>query len=202
MSYMKKLLCVIFALGIFSCQQNKKVTILDNQGNIIYQYYVLTKDIKTKNGPYEAFYEDGTLMEKATYKQGVLEGERNLYYPNGAVNVVENYKNGMFEGSYAEFFNHGGKKSEGQYINNEMSGLWKFYFNEPKNQIREEIHFQGNVENGPYTLYSKKGFRLESGTYKNGFEEGKIQIFDTLTGKLIRETVFKDSMVVETKRLQ
>ncbi len=202
MSYMKKLLCIVFALSVFSCQQNKKVTIRDNQGNVIYQYYVLSKDMKVKNGPYEAFYEDGTLMEKATYKQGVLEGERNLYYPNGAVNVVEHYKEGVFEGSYAEFFNHGGKKSEGQYVNNEMTGLWKFYFNEPKNQLREEIHFEKNLENGPYVLYSKKGFRLESGNYKNGFEEGKIQIFDTISGKLIRETVFKDSMVVETKRIQ
>ena len=201
-NYMKKLLLWLLPFILLGCNAKRNIKSQYPNGMVYEDYYESKRNPGQKEGVYKVFDDKGNLLEEAHYKKGLLNGKRILYYPNKQINVEENYVDGNFEGIYLEFFNNGNKKTEGQYLNCAMNGAWKYYYLNPPNKLKEMVTFSDNEENGPYELYMPSGVLSERGTYKNGFEEGKIEIFDTISGKLMREMVFKDSMIISINNIQ
>ena len=56
-----------------------------------------------KNGVCCRYYDNGRIMERATYHNDILNGDYSFYYPNGVV------------------------KEEGKYLDNQKVGEWKTY---------------------------------------------------------------------------
>ena len=74
-----------------------------------------------------------------------------------------------------------------------MNGIVKKFY--PEGQLKEEISFRNNIEEGPFTEYHPNGNIHWKGTYRNGDNEvGELKEFDE-SGILIK-TMFCDSMSV------
>jgi len=65
-----------------------------------------------------------------------------------------------------------------------MANVWTRYYN--TGEVMEEVSFQGNEENGPFTEYHKNGQLKTQGNYLNGDnEQGELKMFDE-SGTLVK----------------
>jgi len=116
-------------------------------------------DLVQKDGPYglyykegsdtpytgnvEDYYENGTLREKKTYKDGKEEGPSEGYFDNGQLEMKGNSKNGKLEGPYEVYYENG--------------QLWK------------KGTYKGGLKEGPWVVFTEDGemYKKDSGTYRN-----------------------------------
>ena len=65
-----------------------------------------------------------------------------------------------------------------------MDGVWKRYYD--TGELREEVNFVNNDENGPFREYYKNGNIKAEGTYINGpNEQGELKEYNE-DGELIK----------------
>lgn len=181
-------------LMIAGCRQ--KITEVKTDTGALKERYS-TNSKGDKDGLYESWLEDGTLFEKATYKDGKLVGERILYYPNGNPEIIEVYdESGQLHGPYKTFYDNGNLKSEKTYVHNVLQGIARGYHMNGK--LKEEVIFTDNSENGPFTEYHPNGVVQWKGTYLNGDNEfGLLEEFDS-TGVLIKKMMCDSQAVCRT----
>ena len=60
-----------------------------------------------KNSPYEHYYDNGTLQEKCTCKNGRLDGPYERYWDNGQLGQKCTFKNGELDGPYERYHKNG-----------------------------------------------------------------------------------------------
>nr|AOE08238.1 hypothetical protein [uncultured bacterium] len=121
---------------------------------------------RKRQGEWLSYHQDGsTIMIKEQYKNGLLDGQRNVFFISGLPALVEQYVDGNKEGkaiTYTEegkvlksvtykqdklegpaiFYNgYGEKEVTGNYKNNRKHGLWKYYKN---GQVDKEIKYPRN----------------------------------------------------------
>lgn len=168
---------------LFSCGTKTEKTFHEN-GQLMESFAVDKNGIK--NGTYEAFYDDGVLYEKATYKEGKLIGKRILHFTNGQPEIVEHYnEKGELDGPYITYYKNGQIKAEKTYKKNKLEGKVLVYYENGK--LFEEVYFKDSQENGPFTEYFENGKVQWKGTYLNGPNEfGELEEFDS-TGILIKK---------------
>ena len=179
---LKKVLLFATCIWNLACQSVEKISETDQNGLKV-EYSIDTKT-KMKEGLFKRYFENGQLMEEATYLKDVLNGERKIFSPEGNLLSVENYQNGSYEGKFIAYAVDGHVEQEGQYTNNEMSGEWKTYY--PGGQLKESVTFANNLENGPFKEYFPNGILKTEGNYKNGDrEEGELREYQE-DGTLLR----------------
>ncbi len=71
------------------------------------------------------YYDDGSIRQEGTYKDGKLHGEWVSYNQNGEKTAIAQYKNGQKDGIW--FFWSGDQLSEVDYDNNNIASVnsWK-----------------------------------------------------------------------------
>ena len=176
-------ICPFFLLLACSGEEFQEVEQRDEQGTLLARYTIRTSD-GAKHGTYTAFYPEGSISERAEYRNDTLHGERRLFYPDGTVQIIEHYEHGRFEGLYQAFYPNGQLELEGRYLNNEMTGEWKRYYD--SGELMEIVTFAHNAENGPFREFHKNGALKTEGTYRNGdFEHGELKSYDE-NGTLVR----------------
>ena len=169
------------ALGIFlfclSACSNVELVEKRNKDGIVVERYNRNKQDSLMNGIYEAFDDKGGLVEKASYKNGKLDGLRSLYYPNGKLQYEESHQNGEFVGTYRAYYPEGALELEGEYIANKMSGIWTAFY--PNGTKKETVTFVDNQENGPFKEWYSNGVVKAEGAYANGDkEQGELVLYD------------------------
>lgn len=66
-----------------------------------------------------------------------------------------------------------------------MTGVWKTYYE--TGELKEEVSFVDNNENGPFKEYHKNGKTKYEGTYKDGdHEEGEMKVYNE-DGEIIKK---------------
>jgi len=169
-------------LACSACHNSNLVTIKDDAGKVAEKYAINEENLK--HGPYES-YINGTLIEKANYKNGKLQGARVLYHTNGAVEIEENYENDMIVGPYKTYFHTGVLAQEATYVGGMMQGIIKSYYE--GGSIKEEVTMKDNEENGPFKEYHENGKLSWEGQYLNGDNEfGLLKNYDE-SGALIKK---------------
>lgn len=164
------------------------MTVKDEMGNVIERYEV--NEAQEKHGSYESFI-DGVLVERATYKDGKLNGKRNMFHKNGQVEIDENYINDQLTGTYTTYYEDGTVSQEANYINGKMEGMIKSYYK--SGQLREEVLMVDNNENGPFKEYHENGKLKWEGAFLNGDNEfGLLKEYNE-SGELIKKMMC-DSM--------
>ncbi len=165
----------------------------ENEG-LIYEYFV--DDEGQKQGEYILKHPDGYILEKASYKNNVLEGRRMLFYGSGSPELIEHYKNGLFHGIYTSYYENGSKKYEVLYEDNVMVGTYTGYFT--SGNRKEEVTFADNEENGAFTEYYENGHKKWEGTYKNGENEVGLLLNYNENGELIKKMMCDEQSVCTT----
>ncbi len=181
-----------FLIILFGTCTEKSVIEIKNSKGILIQRITLTGDTtKGKNGIYEKFSEEGLPIEIAHYKDGKLEGEKQIFEA-GNLYSIEHHKNELYEGEYKVFYPDGKVQLESQYVNNEMTGELKAYY--PSGKLKEIVHMKSNQEEGPFVEYFENGNKKAEGNYKDGAkEDGLLILYDTL-GVIIRKMECKDGI--------
>lgn len=146
--------------------------------------YGMHKKTGKYEGPYTRMDSTGVLLERGNYRNGALQGIRELYYPDGTVKVRERHEGGEMIGLYEYFYPDGKPELWGYYIDGAMYGLWRKYA--PEGYLLEEVMFSQNEERGPFWEYHPDGTLKVEGTYLNGpEEEGRLNLYDP-SGKLYK----------------
>jgi len=66
-----------------------------------------------------------------------------------------------------------------------MTGVWKTYYD--TGELKEEVLFKDNNENGPFKKYYKSGKVKYEGVYKDGdHEDGELKLYSE-EGELIKK---------------
>jgi antitoxin component YwqK of YwqJK toxin-antitoxin module len=179
-----------------SGSKNGTTIVLDPHGSVLERIEYRYNQV---HGTYKV-YEHGQLIEMSTYAYGELHGPSSIYYTDydrsvprqlgfPPVEMVIQYENGRQTGDIYTYYENGNIDevfpNEGVSIADGFNGTYKCYY--PNGKCKVEMGFRDNVPHGPYTIYSKSGAILESGTFNEGKIEGKIFSRLSETVKMIRD---------------
>ncbi len=170
-----------------SCKQNpiETVEVRDAEGRL--ERYERRKSDYAKEGLYQHFRTDNSLMEEAHYQHDTLEGERKYFYPGGKIESIESYRKGVIEGKFQKFYESGAVQVEQTYVNGALEGLSTAYY--PGGTVREKVMLRNNEEDGHFTEYYENGALKTEGTYapdEDGpLETGELKEYDE-AGQLVR----------------
>ncbi|MGA9588508.1 MAG: nicotinic acid mononucleotide adenyltransferase [Salegentibacter sp.] len=104
------LIAALIFSGAMMAQENEHQPVFEKQGNLIKATF---------------YYEDGSIRQEGTYKDGKLHGEWISYDQEGNKNAIAEYTNGEKTGKW--FFWSGEKLSEVNYENSRIVSVntWK-----------------------------------------------------------------------------
>ena len=148
-----------------------------NENGIVVERYNRSRVDSLMEGTYEAFDDDGVILERAIYSKGKLNGARLLYHPNGKVQYEETHVNGEFQGPYRAYYPSGSLQVEGQFVDNVAEGIWTGYYED--GTVKETVTYANNLENGPFKEWYSNGAIKAEGNYANGDkEQGELILYD------------------------
>lgn len=167
--------------GLFSCQKTVKTTYENGQTKEEYT----VNDKGEKNGFYERYLENGTLIEESNFVNGLQHGKRRYYYENGNLEFESDYVNDLLTGKHLTYYDTGELLVESTYKNSEVVGIFKKYYR--NGNLEEEVTFVEDLENGPFKEYYENGSIKWKGNYLNGDNEFGIIEQYNIKGELIKK---------------
>jgi antitoxin component YwqK of YwqJK toxin-antitoxin module len=172
---MKIYLLIIITFVLASCSNTTKMKSKHENGAVMEEYSVLKSNKEIKSGLYKRYSTTNQLLEEANYANGKLDGTRTLYYPSGKKEIVENYKMDRFDGDYISYYESGNVSSKGRYENNFMREAWQYFYDLPNEPIKEIVHYQDNLVNGPFQEFYENGKKKAEGTYLETLDFGPVE---------------------------
>ena len=105
-----------------------------------------------KVGEWKFYDHNGTLKEKETYNDGVLEGALIRYYPNGEIKSQAEYKDGNIEGYYISYYTNKQMEEQGWYENDALVGKWLSYY--PDGKLLSSHYYHKGLQHGDQKYYA------------------------------------------------
>ncbi|MGB0178133.1 MAG: toxin-antitoxin system YwqK family antitoxin, partial [Owenweeksia sp.] len=139
-----------------------------------------------RNGPFEAFFYDGTLSVKGNYLNGYYDGPYESYYPNGKLESKGVYKEGVQVGAWESYYYDGTLKSKASYDERgKQNGSQEKY---DPNGKRELLYEYSKGEITAYTYFDKDGAILKKAERKKGkfwYEGYTLEGVKTIEGNYV-----------------
>lgn len=151
-------------------------------------------------GPAEYFtpFKNDMLYARCTYKNSFLDGERTVTQKDGTLRQKEYYKHGRLHGKRESFYPNGKLESEENYLDGKCHGERLLYF--PSGEIWFREHYNNGRLDGERLGYFASGkVRLEE-FYAEGVLEGKRNIYAENGELLTTEEYHWGSLVHNTDR--
>lgn len=166
---------------LVSCKKIQKTYY--SSGKLMEKYEINKDSLKV--GSYERYFDNGSLAETVSYRDGKQEGKRIIFHESGKEESVCNYVNGFIQGARRVYYPNGKLKYESNYKNSKLNGSFIAYYE--NGNKKEEVNFVDDLENGPFTEFYENGKIEWKGKYLNGENEfGLLENFDS-TGVLIKK---------------
>ncbi len=135
-----------------------------------------------RNGQWVAWYGDGSLKSKTSYKQGNLFSNYSTFYKDGSIEQYGSYdENEKLEGSWLSYYVNGKIKLEGEYTSGQKTGVWKSYDSLGSLELKEEffyngcgknqINYRNGVKHGNYLSWYLCDKQESSGYYNDGLKD-------------------------------
>jgi antitoxin component YwqK of YwqJK toxin-antitoxin module len=118
------------------------------------------------------YYEDGAKLSKVTYVDGKFHGDVSFWYNNGNKQSKGEYKHGIPVGKHTEWH-------ENTYL-------------------KSITYYDDKGRPMSYTEWNADQQKITEGKFLAGKEDGSWKHYDE-RGKLIKEDIFKEGQLVETK---
>ena len=142
-------------------------------------------------GKYFEYAEDGRIITRRTYKNGLIYSEEKINRFN---------KNGQRVGLWIDLRENGKLKEEGNYLSGLKEGTFKVY-NKQGEFLKFEFYELGvlkeNTEETEFVkiekFYDEKGRVIERGGTKNGLKHGTFQTLDS-TGNIIFSRLYLNDL--------
>lgn len=124
-----------------------------------------------REGKTISFFQNGTKLREANYRNGKLEGKEYWYNENGKIYWILEYKNNIQNGKEIRYFDNGETEVKENFKNGKRNGEGKYYYENGK--LATVTNYLDGIVHGKNITYYKNG-RISSETmYKNGKIEGK-----------------------------
>lgn len=192
-----------------------KITVSDARG-VVYYYppdmkhgivEIFYKDMKVaeisiiaeeqRDGEQKEFTKDGKLKSIFRFKNGKRHGLTEYYKSDGTVLYSNNYNDGEYIGKYTLKQDDGTTLQDGFYDDaGARTGQWVYY--DKSGKPEREMQFKNGKLNGIYKSYYK-GVLAEETNYVNGRKEGASKRYDSNTGALSVDKVYKNDEVESYK---
>ena len=140
--------------------------------NIYMRGSFLDNTLETKHGPFEYYYNSGSLKRKCNYLNNKKNGTWETYRENGVLKSKGEYIDDEKNGTWETYTENRVLKSKGQYIDDEKTGLWIV------NNLTDSIIKKSNYLNGKLSgkeLQWYKDSIISSGQYELGKKNGYWQ---------------------------
>ena len=138
-----------------------------------------------KDSIWKNYTAEGKLSEISNFKDGKLNGFKQLYYITGKlaqyntiIHSVQKFSNGVEEGPFFKYFMNGKIKIKGMYFNGFKDGLWEVFDANGINIISER--YKNKKKNGWFCYRNNKN----EITLKQYYFDGKV-----LKGKLREQKI-------------
>lgn len=132
----------------------------------------------------KAFYEDGTLKRKGTYKpDGSKHGIHRSFNEKGELEKAKVFKDGnligegiiddegYYQGKWVHYYPKGAKRAEGKYVDGKKEGEWTYYFR--SGQTEQKGSYDKGEQEGVWKWFYKNGELHRKEHYEDGKEEGR-----------------------------
>jgi len=184
-------LLFVFSIGLLlSC--GKRIEKVKEDIGELSKLYFIDKHGRIQ-GEFLTMYQDGTIMEKANYKDDMMEGERILYNEKGELEIKEFYKNGILDGPFKTYYSNGAIQFEADYNQGILEGKTTKYYQ--SGEKMEEVLFVENKEEGPFVEFYENGNKKWEGVYHNGDNELGLLLNYNEEGELVKKMMC-DSMAI------
>lgn len=116
----------------------------------------------TGNAKIECKFPDGKLAYQEVYKEGFIDGDKNIYFPNGKLYSHMSFSMGDYNGAYEIYYPNGKVFDSGTYVMDDLDGTRKVY-NEDGSQMLM-INYELGFRHGKSIIY-KKGVKDREYTF-------------------------------------
>ncbi len=124
-------------------------------------------------GPYVAYFTDGTVRIRGNYEDNQASGFWEYFYENGQPKMRGNLKENANHGMWEYFYENGHLQMKGAVYDSIRQGQWKFFFE--NGTIKSE---------GPFEQGSKVG------DWRYYYEDGPLKSLEVYLGDTIRYTEY------------
>lgn len=181
-------------LSFSQIQQGKKYFSSDSS-QISEIFHFSLKD-STLSGPYESFYQNGSLRIYGWYVNDLPDSIWTYYYENGQKKATGNFRKGKPKGNWTYFYENGNLKSQGKLEGEKKEGDWKFYYE--NHGEKSQGKYRGNKKFGIWNYFYEDGslkaqaaLKDDSGTYVEFYPSGKRKMEgQNLNNKSVGEWVY------------
>lgn len=142
------------------------------------------------HGPATFFSEDGSILAKSWFFEGLKQGKSWYYKPTGSLQSIQRYKNGKMHGAQEYFYPDGTIRSILKFQNGELDGTVSLYF--PNGKIKGEISFMNGKLHGFERHWDSKGQLISESQYDHSQPVNKALQWHP-NGQKAKEIVFYDS---------
>ncbi|WP_424244884.1 antitoxin component YwqK of YwqJK toxin-antitoxin module [Elusimicrobium posterum] len=147
---------------------------------------------------YTLYLPTADVFERATYKNGLLEGQRRMFLSDTHPIVTENFVNGKLEGKREVYFETSGILSmEENYKNGRYHGNRILYHNNGAVWYKE--YYENGQLNGERIAYFPTGELYLKERYVKGLLEGEKNVYDQHGTVLFKEEYSFGSPVKKRK---
>ncbi len=160
----------IIATREFNPKDNSAYTIFYNQkGNKVSEGKVVDKNYE---GEWKYYHLDSkVVMTREFYKNGKLDGVREVYYPNGKTAEIATYTNGIKNGQYKSIAENGAVLEEVNYVDGEVDGI--AIYREADGKTASKGPYVNGLKKGVWEFYENgKLKRKEKYPVRKKFKKG------------------------------
>lgn len=174
-----------------------KESFSDSHPSVIRQYYDDSKMkfeqyyLKTvPHGPATFLSEEGKILGKCWYVNGLQQGKTVLYYNSGALYSVQRFKDGQMHGPQSFYFRDGTLKTILTYDKGKLNGDVKLYYS--TGQKKRFLNFVDGKHHGLEQMWNRNGNLIVEANYNHDLPIGAARSWHS-NGKLAREIVYDEN---------
>jgi antitoxin component YwqK of YwqJK toxin-antitoxin module len=162
--------------------------------SVAYVYIGQFKDDKPV-GTFTYYYTSSKVKAVIVHDENSDRSKATMYHDNSRLMASGIYK-GELKDSVWSFYDYSGRVSSSEtFVKGELNGMKYVYFvpndiNDKRVAVAKQMNFVNGKEDGAYIEYFEEGGIKGSGSYKNGYKNGRC-IANHPNGKIMLEERYK-----------
>lgn len=130
-----------------------------------------------RTGPWEVYFEDGTVKETGIYLEGEKDGLWKAYYPGGSLKHEITYEKGVARGPARFYYKDGTLWEEGYWNETHWVGEYNLYHANGQKFYEWQYNDQGR-RTGEQKYFHQNGQLQYAGEWQNGSIQGEVEVYN------------------------
>jgi len=144
------------------------------------------------------YFENENIKSISSWDYGILENQYISFFPDGSIEEKAYFKDGKFQGQRINFFESGGIKILRKYTNGMLDGESTLFY--PNYQKKVSIFYEKNYKEGKALAFYANGQIAEEAIFINDTLSGQILFHDSAQSKVNQESNIILSSIVTIEK--